>query len=157
LALRRQPCDLAELARQVVERFQEAPERTEHHQVVLDAPAPVVGTWDSDRLDQVLTNLLGNALKYSPDGGEVRVGVGMVGEQAELSVSDQGIGIARGDQHRLFQPFGRAHQVGRSIHGVGLGLYITAQIVERHGGTISLESKPGAGSTFRVRLPLVAA
>jgi signal transduction histidine kinase len=154
LALRRQPMDLTELARRVLEQVAEAPEWTPRHTLHLDAPLPVVGEWDGDRLEQVLTNLVSNALKYSPDGGVVRVAVAADGALAVVTVSDQGIGIAPGDQTRLFQPFGRGERAGRRIQSMGLGLYITAQIVARHGGTIAVESTPGRGSTFAVRLPL---
>jgi signal transduction histidine kinase len=152
--LQRQMVDLVALAHEVLARFEHAPERTPRHSLALHAPAPVAGLWDGDRLDQVLTNLVSNALKYSPDGGEVRVRIGQAGAQAELAVGDQGLGIPPAEQVRLFQPFSRSTTIGRSISGAGLGLYITAQIVERHGGTIAVQSTPGTGSTFTVRLPL---
>jgi PAS domain S-box-containing protein len=154
LELRPEPVDLAELARRALARGEEAPERTARHTVALDAPAPVVGRYDPARLEQVLTNLLSNALKYSPAGGEVRVGVRRDGAWAVLAVSDQGLGIAPEEQVALFRPFGRGASVGQSIPGIGLGLYISAQIVAQHGGTIGLQSTPGAGSTFTVRLPV---
>jgi signal transduction histidine kinase len=154
LDLRREQLDLAALAREVVERFQEAPERTPAHRLVLEAPAPVVGRWDPARLDQVLTNLLSNAFKYSPRGGTVRVAVVAAGGGAELRVSDEGIGIPAAEQGRLFQPFARGSATPRNIPGAGLGLYITAQIVARHGGRIAVDSQPGRGSAFTVWLPL---
>ncbi len=153
LELRTEPYDLREIAGEILARFQDAPERTEGHRLTLDAPAPVIGLIDPARLDQVLTNLLSNALKYSPGGGEVRLGIHQCDDQALITVSDQGIGITAAEQTRLFQPFSRGDAV-RGISGTGLGLYISRQIVERHGGTITVESQPGAGSTFSVRLPL---
>ncbi|WP_083856751.1 sensor histidine kinase [Nitrolancea hollandica] len=155
LELRTEPYDLREIGGEILARFQDAPERTEHHRLTLDAPAPVIGLIDPARLDQVLTNLLSNALKYSPGGGEVRLGIHQCGDQALITVSDQGIGITPAEQTRLFQPFSRGDAV-RGISGTGLGLYISRQIVERHGGTITAESQPGTGSTFNVRLPLAA-
>ncbi len=116
----------------------------------------MVAVLDLARIDQVLTNLVSNALKYSPDGGTVWVRVRRAGEVAEVSVSDEGIGIPPEEQARLFQPFARGSATHTQIGGAGLGLYITAQIVERHGGTIGVESEPGKGSTFTVRLPLGA-
>jgi signal transduction histidine kinase len=148
------PVDLASLARQVLARFHYAAERTSRHRLVLDAPEPVVGQWDDSQLDQVLTNLISNALKYSPAGGEVRLQVCRAGSSAEVVVSDQGVGIAPADQASLFQPFARGG-VGGGIPGVGLGLYISAQVVERHGGTIMVASTPGQGTAMVVRLPLV--
>ncbi len=154
LALAREHGNLAVLAQAVLERFAEAPERAAYHRLVLDAPQPVVGAWDLSRLDQVLTNLVSNALKYSPEWGEVRVTVQQVDGQALVSVSDQGIGITPKEQGKLFQPFERGEAVRGSVSGTGLGLYITRQVVEQHGGTISVQSEPGRGTCFLVRLPL---
>ena len=160
LALRLEPVDLAALARQVSDRFLPGSEEGPAHALLLDTPSPVVGLWDADRLDQVLTNLVSNALKYSPQGGEVRVRVaraeepGGESEQAEVVVSDQGIGIPAAEQATLFAPFVRGSAARQIAGGTGLGLYISARIVERHGGTIAVESAPGRGSTFTVRLPL---
>jgi PAS domain S-box-containing protein len=156
LDLRPRQCDLAALAATVLGRFEQAPERTERHTLRLDAPAPVVGFWDPARLEQVLTNLISNALKYSPDGGEVRVSVAAVEAEAALAVADHGMGIAPSDRANLFQPFRRGVSVRGVFKGEGLGLYITAQIVARHGGAIAVESRPGEGSTFTIRLPLDA-
>jgi len=155
LTLRPQPVDVATLARDVLTRIAEqgSPTVTARHRLVLAAPGPVVGSWDPVRLDQVLINLVENAVKYSPDGGEVRVEIGRDDESAVLIVRDEGMGIARHDQPRLFQPFARAHAT-ETIPGTGLGLYITRQIVEQHGGSISVESEPGVGTSFAVRLPL---
>ncbi len=155
LELHLEEVDLAHLTEQVMSRFELAPERTERHIVVLDTQDPVEGVWDRARLDQVLTNLISNALKYSPHGGEVKVIVRQDDDHAELIVSDQGIGITPSERPRLFQPFQRGESAHLSASGTGLGLYITAQIVEQHGGTIDLESEPAEGSTFTIRLPRV--
>ncbi|HEU4793230.1 MAG TPA: ATP-binding protein, partial [Nitrolancea sp.] len=155
LELHLEEVNLAHLTEQVMSRFELAPERTERHIVVLDTQDPVEGVWDRARLDQVLTNLISNALKYSPHGGEVKVIVRQDDDHAELIVSDQGIGITPSERPRLFQPFQRGESAHLSASGTGLGLYITAQIVEQHGGTIDLESEPAEGSTFTIRLPRV--
>jgi signal transduction histidine kinase len=153
LELRPEPVDLADLAREVLARFEQAPERTDRHHLRLDADGPVPGHWDAHRLDQVLTNLVSNALKYSPDGGEVCVSVRHDSAVAVLTVRDQGIGIAAADQARLFQPFARTEAARQRFAGTGLGLFISAQIVERHGGTLTVQSATDAGSLFTVCLP----
>jgi signal transduction histidine kinase len=102
----------------------------------------------------VLDNLLGNAVKYSPEGGDIRVWVGHRGDQAVVSVADQGVGMRREDLGGLFQLFTRL-EGGRTIAGTGLGLYIVRGIVEAHGGEVWAESPgPGQGSTLTVSLPL---
>lgn len=154
LDLRPESIDLVSLVEQVVDRFEYAPERKPEHQIVLEAEAAIVGSWDPSRLDQVVTNLVSNALKYSPEGSEVRVSLQRSDSHAMLMVSDQGIGIAAEDRKRLFQPFVRSDVVRGNVSGTGLGLYITARIVEQHGGDILVQSEPGNGSTFTIRLPL---
>lgn len=147
-------CDLAALARETFNAFKTSPERTVGHTLLLDAAAIVIGRWDRGRLDQVLTNLLSNALKYSPTGGEIRLHVGKRGDQAIVTVSDQGLGIPPEEQKTLFQPFSRGGAAHGRIGGTGLGLYIVRQIVEGHGGTVAVTSAPQRGSTFTVTLPL---
>jgi signal transduction histidine kinase len=119
--------------------------------VTVTAAEGVVGFWDRSRLDQVITNLLANALKFGA-GKPVEVRVTALGEAAVLSVEDKGIGIHEADQRRIFERFERAVSAG-NYSGMGLGLWITREIVEAHGGRIRLESRPGAGSTFRLTLP----
>jgi PAS domain S-box-containing protein len=153
LELRPEACDLREIAREVLARCQEASERNERHRLVIAAPDPVRAVIDSDRIDQVLTNLVSNALKYSPDGGEVRLAVDRLDGHATIAVSNQGIGISSEDQARLFQPFARSDAVRGSVSGSGLGLHILRQIVEQHGGLITVESEAGSGITFTIQLP----
>lgn len=142
--------DVVALVREVVLRFRDdaASSRTD---LVLDAPAVLEGKWDRERLDQVITNLVSNALKYG-GGNPVHVRVSTTGDVAVIEVRDRGQGIAPDDQRRVFDRFERA--ATRSQTGMGLGLWIAKQIVEAHGGTISLTSEVGVGSTFRVELPL---
>ena len=105
---------------------------------------------------QLLDNLLGNSIKFTPEGGRVEVRLHGDGGLARLEVSDSGIGIAEDDQRHLFERFFRAANTrDGAIPGTGLGLYIARAIVEAHRGAISVESRPGKGTCFRVELPLV--
>lgn len=132
-----------------------AQERTNRREIIVEASAPVAGEWDSTWLDQVLTNLISNALKYSTDGPiRVTVEKDEDGESAMLTVRDHGVGIPKEQQARLFEPFVRGDTAHHSSSGAGLGLYITRQIVEGHQGAVTLESNPGDGTVFTVRLPL---
>lgn len=151
LDLRLEEVDLAAVARDVVARF--GPEAEQAGcQLTLAADGPAVGRWDRSRLDQVVTNLVSNALKYGK-GRPVEVTVGGNGAGAvRLTVRDEGIGIAPADQGRIFDRFERA-AVGYEYAGLGLGLYIARQIAEALGGTIGVTSEPGRGAVFAVELP----
>jgi PAS domain S-box-containing protein len=149
------PTDLVGLARRVVKQVQAG----RRHRLHIDAAAPeLVGEWEAARLERVVANLISNAIKYSPQGGEITVRVAAdddaAGHWAVLTVSDQGVGIPRADLPHIFEGFHRAGNVAGQIAGTGLGLASARQIVEQHGGTISVESQEGVGSTFTVRLPL---
>jgi signal transduction histidine kinase len=111
----------------------------------------VRGCWDRLRISQVVTNLLSNAVKYGA-GKPVEVEFGPCGDGARLSVRDHGIGIDPTDQAQIFERFERAVS-SRNYGGLGLGLYIVKRIVEAHGGTIRVESRPGEGAAFEVELP----
>ncbi|HLL55316.1 MAG TPA: ATP-binding protein [Myxococcaceae bacterium] len=155
LELRLAECDLRKLATDVVELHRAV---SQEHRLELQVPErPVPLRCDSTRLSQVLTNLVSNALKYSPAGGVVRIVVEATATEALVAVSDEGIGISPEDLERIFHPFQRAKGSKDAIPGVGLGLSVARRIVQAHGGTIEVESRPGAGSTFGVRLPLLAA
>lgn len=149
------PCDLVDIGKVVIERAEALESRAKQtHRLILDAPDPVIGEWDSARLDQVVTNLVSNAVKYSPDGGEVRVQIDLSATgQSKISISDQGLGISPEEQRELFKPFARGAAVQGRISGTGLGLYIVHQIIEAHGGAITVASKLGEGTTFTVILP----
>lgn len=152
LHLRRARVDLVTIARSVVEQMQAL---AEHHVLRLDAPTqPVLGWWDGDRLAQVLENLLANAVKYGPEGGEVVVRVEDLGHEARLSVADQGVGIPTEALPKLFTSFFRDATTAERVPGVGLGLAVAHALVAAHGGTIAATSEgPGRGSTFTVTLP----
>jgi signal transduction histidine kinase len=114
----------------------------------------VIGHWDRLRLEQVVSNLIANAIKYGA-GRPVEVRVSRGGSYALLEVRDHGIGVAEEDHDRIFQRFERAIS-GAHYGGFGLGLWISREIVLAQGGFIELESAPGKGATFTVRLPLEA-
>jgi signal transduction histidine kinase len=126
---------------------------TSQHQLILDAPERVLGAWDQGRLYQLFTNLITNAIKYSPDGGDVCIRVQQTGQEALVSVADQGIGMTPEQCVMLFQPFARLDQAD-GVPGSGLGLYISKAIIEAHGGRIWVESTAGQGSVFSVALSL---
>jgi signal transduction histidine kinase len=110
---------------------------------------------DPIRIERILDNLLDNAVKYSPKGGDIRITVRLEVENIVLGVHDRGIGISPTDQGKLFQPFQRLEAgLDSSLQGVGLGLVVCRRLVEAHGGRIWVESRPGEGSSFYFTLPL---
>jgi signal transduction histidine kinase len=151
LAMTPAPMDLADLARRTVEAMQEQA-RAVDTPLALDAPdtLPLVG--DAQRLQQVLINLLTNALRYG-QSRPVMVYLRATADEALLAVRDQGPGIAPADQERIFQQFERAAATS-NVPGLGLGLFISREIVQAHGGRMELRSTPGAGAEFTARLPL---
>src|SRR5690606_38370156 len=147
------PLDLSDLARRVVEEIQPTAER--HTLLFETRAAPLMIVGDALRLEQVLQNLVINALKYSPAGGAVRVTVEQRDGLARVSVADEGIGIPADALPNLFQRFFRAGNAeSQTIGGMGLGLYVVKEIVSLHGGTVAVESSEGRGSTFSICLPL---
>ena len=124
------------------------------HRFRLELPErPVICQFDPLRISQVMNNLVSNAIKYSPEGGTIRVILRVAAGESLIQVTDDGIGIAEGDLQQIFEPFRRTALTKQTIPGIGLGLSVTKRIVEAHGGTISVESSPGQGSKFSVRLP----
>jgi signal transduction histidine kinase len=113
------------------------------------------GDWDRDRLEQVMNNLVGNAVKYSPSGGEIVISTRHEQDQVVIAVRDYGVGIPEADQKHLFDRFFRGSAENTDIKGLGLGLYVSQRIVEAHGGTIGATSVPGEGSEFFFTLPLL--
>jgi PAS domain S-box-containing protein len=146
--------DLVSLVQEVVSRFEPQVE-TAGCQLEVHAPRPVVGRWDRLRLEQVVVNLVDNALKYG-SGKPVRVLIERSGERAVLSVRYEGIGIPPEHQSRIFERFERAVSE-RHYGGLGLGLFISQEIVRAHGGLIGVDSAPGVATTFTVELPLAKA
>jgi hypothetical protein len=126
-------------------------------EVRLDLPTePVPFLGDRDMVERAVVNLVGNAVKFTPEGGRIDVALAVLGCEALLEVADSGIGIAPGERDQVFSRFFRSAALEkRAIPGSGLGLSITRGVVERHGGRIELESEEGSGTTFRVWLPVV--
>lgn len=149
--LHRSPLDLGELAREVVRGVQA---RAPRRQLVVSCGGPVVVQADSERIREVLHNLLENAVKYSPCGGLIEVDVDARGDEAVVAVRDQGVGIPEQEQARLFEAFYQVAPMVTPTTGMGLGLYISREIVRHHGGRIWVESEAGSGSTFGFALPL---
>jgi signal transduction histidine kinase len=158
LPLERQTLDLVALATRVAAEEQGATDA--HRILVTAAPAVITGIWDAARLERVLVNLIGNAVKYSPLGGDVAVDLSVdpatpaAGAFAVVRVTDAGIGIPAGALERIFEPYFRAGNAAAGTPGSGLGLFSVRQIVERHGGAVGVVSREGAGAAFTVRLPL---
>jgi signal transduction histidine kinase len=152
LELRLEDQDARALVQEVVELFEgTAPE----HELRVILPGEAVPVrCDPLRLEQVLTNLVSNAIKYSPGGGRIELGVERVDGEAVIRVTDHGVGIAASDQSRLFEPFRRAGLSQGTVPGAGLGLAVVRRIVDAHGGHIDVDSQPGRGSTFSVHLPV---
>ena len=149
LVLHREPVDLSELAAEVVHRFADEAARL-GTTVTLEAPGPVNVSADRHLLDQVLTNLVSNALKYG-GGTPVQVQVDCEREP-RLRVWDRGPGVSPEEQDRIFERFERG-QLAEGRVGMGLGLWIVREIVTAHQGTVRVESRPGTGATFEVSIP----
>jgi PAS domain S-box-containing protein len=148
------PCHLEEIVRQVVEDLTGYALASEV-QFDLNLPFIPESSCDQEALARVVENLLTNAVKFSPKGGRVEIRLGMEGNAAHLEVEDHGAGISLEEQAQLFQPFQRGHSAHRKgVPGTGLGLYVCRRIMEAHGGTISLQSTEGVGTTVTVTLPL---
>ena len=140
------------LVRQAVERFQT---QTDKHTLIVDFPDdfPVV-RGDRVRLRQVLDNLIGNAIKYSPDGGEIRIRGSFDDEWVQVDVSDQGIGLPPDQLDRIFERFYRVESsLTQTTKGTGLGLYLAHAVIQAHNGRIWARNNPQRGATFSFVLP----
>jgi len=152
MSLERAPVDLPALARRVVEEFR--PTNTTHTFEYIGPDGALTIEGDALRLEQVLQNLVQNAIKYSPAGGPVRVQVERRADMVSVAVTDEGIGIPAASLPQLFQRFYRAVNVGSYISGLGVGLYVVKEIVTLHAGRIEVASVEGQGSTFTIWLPV---
>jgi PAS domain S-box-containing protein len=146
--------NLADMARAVVEKLQAT---TQKHQIVVEFPPDFPSIQgDYERMQEVLTNLIGNAIKYSPDGGQIKVGGSPTDQNTvRLYIRDQGIGIPPADQEHIFDRFYRVdNRLARQTPGTGLGLFLVKAVVEAHNGQVWVESAPGHGSSFWIELPV---
>ena len=155
LDLDRRETDLVALTRRVADQSA----TSDHQRIRVQTTRPaLLGRWDPARLERVVSNLVSNALKYSPDGGDIVLLLfqesDSTGNWAVLQVRDQGVGIPPDELPQVFDRFYRGSNVIGRIEGTGLGLASARQIVEQHGGSISVDSQLGLGTTFTVRLPL---
>ena len=150
LELHMEQVDIAQVVNEVGARFSEEALRV-GCTLTVRAPVAVIGNWDKSRLDQVVTNLVSNAIKYG-DCKPIDVDLGGDDDRAVLVIRDHGVGIAPHDHDRIFGRFERAAS-SRNYGGIGLGLWIVKQIVDALGGTVNVESTQGSGSTFTVELP----
>jgi signal transduction histidine kinase len=150
LTIQPEPTDLAKLVSSAVAARQLT---TTRHTIVLKGPDQVRVDVDHDRITQVVTNLLDNAIKYSSDGGLIEVDLRPGMRQVDLVVRDHGVGIPADRRDKLFERFYRAHD-GDHFSGMGLGLFISRHLVELHGGSITADSPPDGGARFTVCLPL---
>jgi signal transduction histidine kinase len=155
--LRREDVDLTTLTAEIIAEFQSPDGR---HRIKLEAADyPLLGQFDAALLRTMLRNLLGNAIKFSPEGGDITICLDREpkgdGALALLKVTDQGVGIPAADLQHVFERYYRASNVIAVIPGTGLGLNGVRRTVERHGGSVSIDSSVGSGTTVTVRLPLV--
>jgi signal transduction histidine kinase len=155
LDMDRSPFDLAAELRDVVGRYVAATREEGRHSFTVDSPETLTFDGDQTRIDQLLMNLIGNAVKYSPRGGRVAVRLARQDDTAEIAISDQGIGIPEPDLERLGGAFTRGIGKAATFAGMGIGLHVAKLVAEAHGGSLQLESAgEDKGTTVRVRLPL---
>jgi PAS domain S-box-containing protein len=155
LSMERVPYDLAVVVRDVVQRYTDATAEEGRHTFTLESPASVPAHGDESRVEQLLMNLVGNAVKYSPTGGPVRVALAARGRTAEIVISDKGIGIPRDELAKLGHPFVRGAGRAATFAGMGVGLYVARIVAEAHAGSLAVESDgDGKGTTVRVKLLL---
>ena len=151
IALERRPADL----RRTVEAAKDQMEAIArgHALRYTGSAESVMVDYDERRIQRVLQNLISNAIKYSPDGGDIDINIRADGRDAAISIRDHGIGIPEADRSHVFERGYRANTVG-AIPGTGLGLFISSEIVKRHGGSIACRAADGRGTVFEIRLPL---
>lgn len=151
-AIERAPIDYSSLCSEAVERLRA---RDDRHELAAEVAAGLCLVGDRERLAQMVSNLLDNAARYTPEGGRIELRLGMVDGIARLEVQDTGIGIPEDELPHVFERFYRGEQArARRIEGTGLGLAIVKYVAEAHGGSVSVSSQPGRGTTFQVDLPV---
>lgn len=151
--LNKQNFNLNEL---VEENIDEAEILTTNHQIIFKPCGPIAVFADRDKIGSVISNMISNAVKYSPEGKQIEVSCEIIGSSAQISIKDQGLGISEKDIPKLFERFYRVESnQTQLISGFGIGLYLSAEIITHHQGRIWVESEPGHGSTFFFSLPTV--
>ncbi len=155
MRLNREDTDLTQITRHVMQNFSELLKR-EKYKINIEAKAPIIGRWDKIRIEQAITNLFSNAIKYG-DGKPIDIKILNSGRVGKFIIQDRGVGIPSQDQKAIFDLFQRATRSSDGGHGLGVGLYVTSQIVRLHGGTIKVSSVPMKGSKFTIELPLIKA
>ena len=151
MQLEYQQMEVTELAAELIEMQSQI----HPHEIILTSPGSVYIYADRMRLEQVLINFITNAVKYSPERGKIEIIVNDKNDEVTVSVKDEGIGIAAENLKHIFSQFYRAPGLDKNISGLGLGLCISKQIIEKHGGTVSVASEHGKGSVFSFSLPKV--
>ncbi|MBE9599550.1 PAS domain-containing sensor histidine kinase [Pedobacter sp. MC2016-24] len=151
IELHNEPFDFDKMVADAVEGLQTA---SPGYQITIQGNTGVIFNGDESHLIQVLTNLISNAIKYSPEATQVEIHISMVSNFIKVSVKDYGMGIKEDELKKIFQRFYRVGEIQKSYPGMGIGLYICDQIIKNHGGTLWAESKPGSGSVFSFTLPL---
>ena len=152
LTLNQEDTELGELVKDILSRNEQS-FRSAGIELASEIDTNVIACVDRLRFEQVISNLISNAIKYAP-GKPLRVSLHIQDESALLVVEDRGPGIPKNYHVKIFQRYERAVRGPTAASGLGLGLYISKQIVEAHGGTISVQSEPGAGTRFKIQLPL---
>lgn len=153
IELHRSPFDFDEMIHEAVDSLRQA---SQGHEIMITGSTGSRFNGDESHITQVVTNLLSNAIKYSPDHKEVGVHLSLVSDFIKVAITDNGVGIARDEQKKIFDRFYRVGNVQQKFPGMGIGLYICAEIIRNHNGSIWVESEPGKGSTFSFTLPLNA-
>ncbi|HTH71612.1 MAG TPA: ATP-binding protein, partial [Candidatus Saccharimonadales bacterium] len=149
-----QEFDLVPVVREVVQRYREISAEEGRITFAVTAPGTLPITGDAMRIEQALTNLVGNAVKYSPSGGEIRIAVDARGDEVAFLVVDNGIGIPAEDLPTLARPFARGSRRARTFSGMGIGLYLARLVAEGHGGSLALASAgEDKGTTVTMTLP----
>ncbi len=155
IVLSKQPTSLNELVKDIISEQRPDIEAARHTIKVVMPKKPVVVSADVHMLRMSIENVLSNAIKYTPSGGQITVNVGSAKNRAFVAVEDNGVGISAADINRIFGQFSRLqNEMSQQVGGTGIGLYLSKHLAELHGGSVKVESRPGIGSIFTISLPL---